>query len=211
MLLTYLNQMLDADSQIETLPRYWPFTRGIHRSPVNSPKKGQWRGALRVFYLRLNKQLSKHWWGWEFETPSSPLWRHSNVDEMLTVFLSISMYIVVHCTLLSEGSFYVNRSLNPWILNALAPNMPLTLRPRKFGPHFPDDIFKCIFFSEKISLRFVPNGPINNIPALIQIMALRRPGDKPLSEAMLVSLLTHKCVTCPQWVSSSWLSGGIWQ
>ena len=27
-------------------PRYWPFLRGIHRSPVNSPRKGQWRGAL---------------------------------------------------------------------------------------------------------------------------------------------------------------------
>ena len=27
-------------------PRYWPFVRGIHRSPVNSPRKGQWRGAL---------------------------------------------------------------------------------------------------------------------------------------------------------------------
>ena len=29
-------------------PRYWPFVRGIHRSPVNSPHKGQWRGALMV-------------------------------------------------------------------------------------------------------------------------------------------------------------------
>ena len=27
-------------------PRYWPFVRGIYRSPVNSPHKGQWRGAL---------------------------------------------------------------------------------------------------------------------------------------------------------------------
>ena len=27
-------------------PRHWPFVRGIHRSPVNSPHKGQWRGAL---------------------------------------------------------------------------------------------------------------------------------------------------------------------
>ena len=27
-------------------PRYWPFVRGIHRSTVNSPHKGQWRGAL---------------------------------------------------------------------------------------------------------------------------------------------------------------------
>ena len=27
-------------------PRYWPFVRRIHRSPVNSPQKGQWRGVL---------------------------------------------------------------------------------------------------------------------------------------------------------------------
>ena len=31
-------------------PRYWPVVRGIHRSPVNSPHKGQWRGAL-IFSL----------------------------------------------------------------------------------------------------------------------------------------------------------------
>ena len=31
-------------------PRYWPFVRGIHRSPVNYPHKGQWRGAL-IFSL----------------------------------------------------------------------------------------------------------------------------------------------------------------
>ena len=31
-------------------PRYWPFVRGIHRSPVNSPYKDQWRGAL-IFSL----------------------------------------------------------------------------------------------------------------------------------------------------------------
>ena len=30
-------------------PRYWPFVRGIHRSPVNSPDKGQWRGAFFYF------------------------------------------------------------------------------------------------------------------------------------------------------------------
>ena len=53
-----------------------------------------------------------------------------------------------------------------------------------------------------ISLKFVPKGPINNIPALVQIMAWRRPGDKPISEPMMVSLLTHICVTRPQWVNS---------
>ena len=82
----------------------------------------------------------------------------------------------------------------------------ITLRPRQDGRHFPDDIFKCIFLNENvwipiiISLKFVPKGPINYIPALVQIMAWRRPGDKPLSEAMMVRLLTHMCVTRPQWV-----------
>ena len=53
----------------------------------------------------------------------------------------------------------------------------------------------------QISLKFVPKGLINNIPAFVQIMAWRRPGDKPLSEPMMVSLLTHICVTRPQWVN----------
>ena len=81
-----------------------------------------------------------------------------------------------------------------------------TLRPRQNGRHFADDIFKCIFLngnvriSIKFSLKFVPKDPINSIPALVQIMAWRRPGDKPLSEPMMVSLLTHICVTRPQWV-----------
>ena len=50
----------------------------------------------------------------------------------------------------------------------------------------------------KISLKFVPKGLFNNIPALDQIMAWRRSGDKPLSEPMMESLLTHICVTRPQ-------------
>ena len=84
-----------------------------------------------------------------------------------------------------------------------------TLRPRQNGRHFPDDIFRCIFLNEnvqisiKISLKFVPKGPINNIPALVQIMAWHRPGDKPLSEPMMVSLLTHICVTRPQWTTNT--------
>ena len=83
-----------------------------------------------------------------------------------------------------------------------------TLRQRQDGRLFPDDIFKSIFFNEnvqiliKISLTFVPKASINNIPALVQIMAWRRPGNKPLSEPMMVSLLTHICVTRPQWVKS---------
>ena len=81
-----------------------------------------------------------------------------------------------------------------------------TLRPRQNGRHTPDDVFRCIFLNEnlwiwiKIPLKFVPEGPINNIAALVQIMAWRRPGDKPLSEPMMVSLLTHICVTRPRCV-----------
>ena len=60
-------------------PRYRPFVRRIHRSPVNSPHKGQWHGAFVFsFDLRLNKRLSKQSWGWWFETSSRPLWRHCN-------------------------------------------------------------------------------------------------------------------------------------
>ena len=60
------------------------------------------------------------------------------------------------------------------------------------------------FFNEnvwiwiEISLKFVP---INNIPALVQIMVWRQSSDKPLSELMMISLLTHMCVTRLQWVS----------
>ena len=56
----------------------------------------------------------------------------------------------------------------------------------------------------KLRLRFYwslfQKGPLNNIPALVQIMAWRRPGDKPLSEAMMASILTHICVSRLQWV-----------
>ena len=75
--------------------------------------------------------------------------------------------------------------------------------------HFTDDFFKCIFLNEyvwiaiKILLKFVPKGPINKIPALVHIMAWCRPGDKPLSEPMMVRLRTHICVTRPQWIDSS--------
>ena len=88
------------------------------------------------------------------------------------------------------------------------PDLFNALRPRQNGRHFAEDIFKCIFRNEniwisiQISLKYVPKGPINNIPALVQIMACRRPGDRPLSELMMASLLTHICVTRPQWVNA---------
>ena len=84
------------------------------------------------------------------------------------------------------------------------------LRPRQNGCHFADDNYECIFFNEnvwisiKISLKFVPKGPINNMPALVLIFAWHRPGAKPLSVPMMVRSSTHICVTRPQWVNSTW-------
>ena len=45
---------------METFQRYWPFARGIHRSPMNSPHKGQWRGALMfsVIYAWINGSVN---------------------------------------------------------------------------------------------------------------------------------------------------------
>ena len=89
------------------------------------------------------------------------------------------------------------------------------LRPRQNGRRFADDTFKCIFLNKtvriliKISLKFVPKGPINNNPTLVQIMAWRWSGDKPLSDPMMVSLLTHICVTRPQWVKTALGKTGI--
>ena len=44
--ITSVNTLSWWRHQMETFPLYCPFVRGIHRSPVNSPHKGQWRGAL---------------------------------------------------------------------------------------------------------------------------------------------------------------------
>ena len=58
-------------------------------------------------------------------------------------------------------------------------------------------------FRLKLTLKFLPKELINNIPALVQIMAWHRPGDKPLSEPIMVSLPRHICVTRPQWINRS--------
>ena len=70
------------------------------------------------------------------------------------------------------------------------------------------NIFRCIFLNEniqiltKISQNFVPKGPINNIPALIQITASwHTPVDKPL----MVSLQMYICIIRPQWIMIHWL------
>ena len=80
------------------------------------------------------------------------------------------------------------------------------MRLRQNGRHFTGNILKCICLNEnvwipfKISLKFVLKFLINNIPALVQIMAWHRPGDKPLSQPKMVSIL-YICITHLQWVN----------
>ena len=69
---------------------------------------------------------------------------------------------------------------------------------------FQTTFWNAFFFNEngwisiKNSQKFIHKGLISNIPAFVQIMAWRRPVNKPLSEP---SLLMHICVTRPQWVN----------
>ena len=129
-----------------------------------------------MFYICITK-LCHHWCRWWLVSCSGP-----------------SHYIWTHAGLTKKQKKQKTCWLN-------------TLRPRQNGRHFPDDIFKWIFLNENvwisisIPLKFVPRGPINNIPTLVQVIAWRRPGDKPLSEPMMVRLPTHICVTRPQWVN----------
>ena len=62
-------------------PRYWPFLRGIHRSPVNSPHKGQWRGALifSVIFAWTNGWVNNRDAG-ALRPHNDSLWRHGNVN-----------------------------------------------------------------------------------------------------------------------------------
>ena len=72
-------------------PRYWPFVRGIHRSPVNSPHKGQWRGALMfsLIFAWTN--------GWVNNGDAGDLRRHrAHYDVTVTILLNSSISSVAY-------------------------------------------------------------------------------------------------------------------
>ena len=56
--------------QMEIFPRYWPLVRGLHRPPVNSPHKGQWRRAL--MYILICAWINR----WVNNREASDLRRH---------------------------------------------------------------------------------------------------------------------------------------
>ena len=126
--------------------------------------------------------------------------RHNSIANALELCLSCTHPSVgVPCSLNAD---WIDRSSNRHPFTQDAPfNWPQygsvnPLRPRQNGRHFADDTFKRIFLNEnvrislRISLKFVPKVRNNNIPSLVQIMAWRLVGAKPLSEPMLLYVPT---------------------
>ena len=163
-------------------PRYWPFVQGPNRPPVNSSHKGQWRGALMFSLICPGAS------GWVNIRDVGNLRRHCAHYDVIAM-VSSGVTCAVSLTLL-----YCWQYLGLLFVN--------TLRPRQNWRHFADGIVKCILLNENmwILLEYVPKFRINNITALVQIRAGRRPGDKLLSEPIMANLLTHICVGRPQWV-----------
>ena len=125
-----------------------------HKDPSTNPSdftQSNWRDV---------SNLGKHQLG----LPMSSAWREGHMTRPRVVVASARRWTHWH----------------PDLPPAAAGDDSNTLRPRQYGCHFPDNIFKCIFFNEneqilmKVSLKFVPWGPINNIPASVEIMAWRQ-------------------------------------
>ena len=96
------------------------------------------------------------------------------------------------CGLICLGTWMLSAHLTHWGKGKMDAILQMT-----FSNAFPwMKIYE--FFLLKTSQDFVPWIRINNIPVLVQIMAWHWPGAKPLSEPMMVSLLTHICVTRAQ-------------
>ena len=87
--------------------------------------------------------------------------------------------------------FYPTVHILHWLGTLSLTHLPLD----KMAAILADNIFKCIFLIEnvriliQISLKFVPKGSIDNKPVLVQIMAWRQTGPKPLPEAMLTQFI----------------------
>ena len=155
-------------------------------------------------------------WGLNFAhaTTAQLLWHDQNFAQILWLFFKEILITSLQplCEMRSPwlGVSLVNTTSIKFLLLQYATNLLKQISLTHWGWDKIDAIlqktFKCNFLNEnvwipiKISLKFVPKGPINNIPALVQIMAWCHPGDKPLSRPMIVRLPTHICVTQRQWV-----------
>ena len=119
------------------LPRYWPFVRGIHRSPVNFPHKGQWRGAL-VFSLictRIN--------GWVNNGEAGDLRRYrAHCDVIVMIGIKANLCLTEN---VFEFVFCGKRVFHPNITMQGTMKLKWNKQLSSIGPTFIHslDIFKC--------------------------------------------------------------------
>ena len=158
------------------LPRYWPFVRGIHRSPVNSPHKGQWRGALML-------SLTCAWInGWVNNDEAGDLTRYRAHYDVT----------VMYC----EAHWSTHRELEPSIPVFLrcGGNLKLIIQNNSLGTR------------HEISARWMPRNPTKEWSALVQVMVPKKPitlislslsgsgnglvpwGSKPLAKPVLTQI-----------------------
>ena len=153
--------------------RYWPFVRGIHQSLVNSPHKGQWGGALMF-------SLICAWInGWVNNRDAVDLRHHSahydvtneyrNFCHGSAVIEAFHWFFFVMIRYQISGVVITGKPGCYCLCQENFNSSP----PGQNGCHFADDVFRCIFVNEKfgilikISLKFVPKGPIHNNQASV--------------------------------------------
>ena len=115
--------------QMETFSALLAICAGIHRSPVNSPHKGQW--------------FSKQSWGWWFETLSRPLWRHRNVITVQCLSSFLSFGVIRNIVLYSSDAILIPASLPRLINSASAESIQQLVHETKTS----DLLVRCLFAS----------------------------------------------------------------
>ena len=151
------------------LPHYWPFVRGIHRSPVDSPHKGSVMPMFGVFFdISLNRMSNKHSICRWLKTPL----RSCEITVMHNPNLVITGPAAVQTPNGTQSSTHLPLDWTKWP----------PFHRRYFQMHFREWTF--FIFWLKFTEVF-PKDPIDNNQALVKIMAWRRIGDKPLPEPIL--------------------------
>ena len=143
-------------NQMETFSVSLAFVRGIHRWPVNSPHKGQWHRAMMLSLICAWRNC------WVNNRDASDL-RCYGTHYDITVMKSHTVCILSDFTFSTITKKIIRWQYDSgWKYHSIN-----TLRPRQNSNNFAEDIFKCIFCNEnvwiliKISLKFVPKGPID--------------------------------------------------
>ena len=173
----------------------------IGHSSTNYSQKIPHSSPMRWMYIRVDSRFAPSQWETSLQSNVVSHWLGTNLESALYIVsictTAIRLVTFSHRGPANQKEcswVFVDMFLSPpYLMNVEVYNekpYPVslmynsrrclginTLRPRQNGRHFPDDNFKCIFLNEnvwrsiKISLKFVCKGPINNIPALVQIMA----------------------------------------